>query len=114
MPGTRDEGHRRHQDDETGQRALDHDLAAEAIRQPAPQRRQQRREPGGDAQAGTCPHRNLADIGDAKLRDEQRQERHHEREAGVAHERRGGHGEEIAPPGRHGCVGASAHIRSGS
>jgi hypothetical protein len=41
MPRLRDKTHRRHHDDEAGQRALDHDLAPDAIGQPAPQRRHQ-------------------------------------------------------------------------
>ena len=100
LPDAGDERHRRKQQHEADQRALDHDLAAEAIAEPAPGRRQQRRQSGRDAEAHAGPHRDLADVGDAQLSDEQRQKRHHQREAGVAHERRGGDREHVAAPGR--------------
>ena len=99
LPDAGDERHRREQHDEADQRSLDHDLAAEAIAEPSPGRRQHRRQPRRHAEAQPGPHRDLADVADAELADEQRQERHHEREAGVAHERRGGDGEDVAPPG---------------
>ena len=91
--------HRRQQHDEADERPLDHDLAAVAIAQAAPRRREHRRQRRRDAEADAGPHRDLADVGDAELADEQRQKRHHQREAGVAHERGGGDRVNVAAPG---------------
>ena len=90
MPRLRGEGHPAHQEDEADERPLDHQLAAEAIRDPAPERRQQRRHGRRDAQAETGPHRHVADVADAELLQVERQERHHQREAGEADEGRRG------------------------
>ena len=65
----------------------------------APERRQQRGDRRRDAEAQAGPHRDLADVGDAELLEVERQERHHQREAGEADEARGGDGEEVALPG---------------
>ena len=53
VPRPRDERHRRHDDDEAHERPLDHDLAAEAVGEPAPDGRQQRGQRRRDAEAQT-------------------------------------------------------------
>ena len=98
VPRARDERHRRHEHHEAHQRALDHDLASEPIRQPPPHRRQQRRQARCDAEAEAGPQRDAPDVRHAELRDEHRQKRHRNREAGVAHEARRSHSEQIAAP----------------
>ena len=100
VPRLRDKTHRRHDDDEAGERALDHDLAADAIGKPAPQRRHQCGDGRRDAKAHAGPQRDLADVGDAELTEVEREKRHHQREAGEADERRRGDGEEILAPGQ--------------
>ena len=104
VPRPAHERHRRHDDDEADERALDHDLAAVAIGEAAPERRQQRRERRRDAEAQARPQRDLADVADTELLEVQRQERHHQREAGEADEAGGGDGEEIL---------AARHVRIG-
>ena len=100
LPDVPHECHRGEQDDKAHQRSLDHDLAAKTIAEAPPGRGEQRCQPRRDAETDPRPHRDLPDVGDTELGDEQRKERHHQREAGVAHERRGGDREDVPPPGR--------------
>jgi hypothetical protein len=97
VPRLRHVGHRRHHHDEARQRAFDHDLATEAIGQPSPQGGEECRHRGGDAEAQPRPERDFPHVADAQLLEIERQERHHEREAGEADERRRSHGEKVAP-----------------
>ena len=98
MPRGGDIRHRRHDDDEADQRPFDHDLAAVTIAEAAPRRREQRRQPRRHRQADAGPHGDSPDIGDAQLPDVERQKRHGQREAGVAHERRRRHRRDVPFP----------------
>jgi hypothetical protein len=92
------ERHRGHQDDEADHRSLDHDLAAVAIAEPAPRRRQHGGQRRRHAEAHAGPDRNRSDAGDPELRDEQRQKRHDEREPGEAQETRDRHRPDVPLP----------------
>jgi hypothetical protein len=100
VPRLRHVGEHHHRDDEADQRPLDHDLAAEAIRQLAPQRRQHGRHRRRNPQADPGPERDVADVGEAELSEVERQERHHQREAGETYETGAGDCEQIPAPMR--------------
>ena len=101
VPRLRDIGHGRHHRDEADERPLHEQLVAEAVADAAPERRRERGNGGRHAERHAGPERDLADVGDAELADVERQERHHQREAGKAHEGRGGDGGLITLPGVH-------------
>ena len=98
VPRARHQRHRRHQHDEARHRSLDHQLAPVAIAELPPCRREDRREAGRHTEADASPDRDVADIGDAQLTDEERKKRHHEREARVPHEARSSDGVDVTLP----------------
>jgi hypothetical protein len=99
MPRRAHVRHRNHRHDEAHERALDQDLAAVAIGDASPQRREQRGDPRRHAEADAGPECEVGDAGDAQLLEVERQKRHHQREAGEADEACRRDGEQIAPPG---------------
>ncbi len=98
VPGPRHQRHQPHHDGAAHQRARHHDPAPVAIGQPAPEGRHQRGQRRGHAEDRPGPQGDLADVGHAKLPDEKREKRHHQREASEADERGGGDGEQVAAP----------------
>ena len=95
LPRGGDERHRRLGDDKRAQRSNHQHLAAVAVADASPQRRAD----GGDGRRGAerqpGPQRDVGDVGHAQLADVQRQERHHQREAGEADAVGRGRGQDI-------------------
>jgi hypothetical protein len=97
LPRRRHECHRAFRQHKRAERSDDEQLATVTVADPTPQRRADRGDRRRRTERQTAPHRNLADIGDTQLADVERQEGHHHRKAGEAHEA-GRSGDEDVPP----------------
>src|SRR6185503_13525253 len=94
--------HQPHHEHAEEQRPLHQELVAEAIADAAPQRRARRRHGGRDAEREAGPQRHRPRLVYAELLKAQREEGHHQREAGEPHERRDHQRRLVAAPVVHG------------
>ena len=96
LPRRRHERHRRLGEDEGDERSDHEHLAAVSIADASPERCADRRDRRRRPEHEAAPQRDLADVLHAELADVQRNERHHDREAGKSGEAGGGRDEDIA------------------
>src|SRR5207342_1825471 len=97
-PGLGGLRHQSHDHDTAEKRALNEQLVAEAIADPAPERCTERDDGGRHTERDPGPERDFSGIGDTELLDIPGQEWHHQREAGEANEGRGDDRDLIAAP----------------
>ena len=94
-----DEAHGRDDQRERGQRADEHELAAEAVGQAAEERTEHARHRRRDGRQHAGPQRDAAGVGDPELAHVQRHERRRELEADEGDEDAERQGPDVAAPG---------------